>query len=412
MWGAGKRERASVEVFVARQPIFTAQQRVYGYELLFRDGVSNVFPKTDPGLASQKVISSTFLSAGLESLTRGRRAFINFTRELLLDQHALLLPAQSAVIEIVEDVVADEEVVAACEDLRRQGYLLALDDFTTQSDPTLLDVVDFVKLDFGQTTPQQRRGLVERLTRHDVQIVAEKVETRGAFAEARDLGCSHFQGFFFARPVVLSGQDLTGHRGSYLQLLREAREPELDFQRLERTIKQDLSLSYKLLRYINTVAFGWRQRIESVQHALVLLGEESVRRWAALVTLSSLADQKPQELAIVSAVRARLCEDIGQRAGLNAWGLELFMMGMFSLIDAVLDLPMERALVGIPFSDDARNALLGTAGPLRDVLDTVVAYERGHWGEFDLNAKRLGVEGTQLPVLYQHAVEWAGVVFE
>lgn len=403
-----------MDVFVARQPILDAEQRVYGYELLFRSGMDNVFPGTDPTLASTKVLTSSVLSIGLDVLTRGKPAFVNFTREGLLGQEVGFLPVDSAVVEIVEDVDPDADVLEACRRLRESGYRLALDDFAYRPElEPLLDLATFVKIDFERGTAADRLALVRRLRGRHLSLVAEKVETVADYREGLSLGCSHFQGYFFSRPVVYRGNDLRGHRGSHVQLMQEAGRDELDFERLERVVKTDVALSYKLLRYINAVAFGWKQRITSVRHALSLLGQEQVRRWALMVAVSGMADRRPSELSVMSAVRGRLCEGVfgmGPRGGDRA--LDGFMLGMFSLIDAILELPMAQALEGVPVSDDVRAALLGERNGARDVLDMVLAYERGDWARVDGDARALGLPTQRLPGLYAEAVEWAGAVFD
>ena len=403
-----------MEVFVARQPILDAEQRVYGYELLFRSGMENAFPGTDATLASTKVLTSSVLTIGLDVLTRGKPAFVNFTRAGLLGNDASFLPSDSAVVEIVEDVEPDAEVVQACRLLREMGYRLALDDFVYSPEiEPLLDLAAFVKIDFETTTAPERRELVRRLKGRALSLVAEKVETEEQFREGLALGCTHFQGYFFSRPVVYRKQELRGHRGSHMQLMHEASSEEMDFERLERIVKTDVSLSYKLLRYINAVSFGWKQRITSVRHALSLLGQEQVRRWALMVALSSMAERRPQELAVMAAVRARLCEGLftlGPRGSDRA--LDGFMLGMFSLMDAILELPMEQAVEGVPVADDVRGALLGEANHARDVLDAVIAYERGDWSVLDAHVAGLGLAQDRLPRLYTEAVEWAGAMFD
>ena len=412
---ARRSKGGKLDVFVARQPILDAEQQVYGYELLFRDGVQDGFPSVDPDMASTQVIGSTMLSIGLDVLTHGKPAFVNFSREALLGAQPEMLPIEGAVIEIVESVEADNEVVAACIRLKDLGYRLALDDFTYRPDlEPLLGLADFVKIDFELTDPPGRRELVNTLRRHNVALVAEKVETVEDFQEGVALGCTHFQGYFFSRPVVYRGHDLRGHRASYAQLIAEASQSEIDLARLETIIKTDVSLSYKLLRYINSVSFGWKQRIASVGHALALLGQDQVHRWAMLVSVSGLAEGKPTELSIMSALRARLCEGL---AGIGVAGpgvheLDGFMLGMFSLMDAILDTPMAEALEGVPLSAEVSAALLGEPNRARQVLDAVVAYERGRWGDVSAAAQALGLPEHHLPRLYTEAVEWASAAFD
>ena len=249
-----------MDIFIARQPIFDIRQNVFAYELLYRSGIKNLYAGINGDQASSEVIGSSFLLFGLENLTMGKKAFINFTRKLLEDEVATLLPKESIVVEVLENVEPDKQMLSACIKLKELGYQLALDDFAY--DPRFepfIDLVDIIKVDFLQTSPQDRAALVQRIGNKNIKFLAEKVETKEDFNQALQAGYSYFQGYFFSKPNIVSGKDITSFKLTYLQLLQEIGKPDLDFDELEETIKRDVALSYKLLRYINSAAFSPRE---------------------------------------------------------------------------------------------------------------------------------------------------------
>lgn len=266
-----------MELFIARQPIFTQQQQVYAYELLFRSGTANAFPEVDANHASARVMVDSLCTLGLETLTGGKRAFINMTRDLLVGDYATLLPKDAAVIEVLESVAPDEKVVAACQRLKEAGYTIALDDFTEKAAMApLTALADIIKVDFLTTRPGERRALVKRYGPRGVRLLAEKVETPAAFQEAVTFGYHYFQGYFFAKPAVLQTKAAPEFRLTYLSLLQEVVKRDVDLRKVASIVGRDVTLSYKLLRYINSAYFGLRRTISSIPEALGLLGGEGV----------------------------------------------------------------------------------------------------------------------------------------
>ncbi len=286
-----------MDIFVARQPIFNQHREVYAYELLFRSGFENAFGNVNGDQASSKVMTNSFLGIGLDTLTGGKRAFVNFTRDLLVQEIALLFPSEQLVVEILENVEPDEEVLDSCKSLKQAGYSLALDDFCFESKyEPLVKLADLIKVDFLLTTSDERCEKTPQLTDQGITLLAEKVETQEVFEEALQLGYTYFQGYFFSKPVVVSQRGIPGFKVPYIQILQSIRRPEIDFAELERIIKSDLSLTHQLLRYINRFGFGFVREIESVRHALTLLGHDNLRKLVSLVVLSSVVEDKPQEL--------------------------------------------------------------------------------------------------------------------
>jgi len=398
-----------MEVFVARQPIFDRQQKVYAYELLFRSGFEqNFFDHWDGDASSKQVLTSSFLSIGMETMTNGKKAFINFTRKLLLDQVASIFPRNLMVIEILENVEPDEEIISACKNLKDLGYLLVLDDFVfAPGYESLIDLVDIIKIDFIQTQGTARGDVIHDVGVSRIKYLAEKVETREDFEQAVDFGYSYFQGYYFSKPQIIAGRDIPTYKLNYLQILNEINQPEVDFDELEKVLKQDLSLSYKLLKYINSSYFGFDNKIRSIKHALSLLGIRESQKWLSLFALQIIGKDKSQELLAMSLTRANSCEMIAPAIGNKNRASEFFLMGLFSMIDALLDQPLADILAKLPLADDIKTALLGEKNHVWDVYELVVSYEKGDWLNFSEYAARLGLKEMELLDIFLKAFESA-----
>jgi EAL and modified HD-GYP domain-containing signal transduction protein len=396
-----------MDVCVARQPILDRSGRTFGYELLFRSGATEAFDGADGDQASLSVLDTSFLTLGIESITGGRRAFVNFTRHTLVNGYATILPRSLIVVEILENVPPDEEVLRACRLLKEAGHMIALDDFVLgAAGQPFVEVVDIVKVDFTLSGPRERVLLAEQLRPLGVKLLAEKVETQEDFTQGLDAGYTYFQGYFFSRPVLVSGKSLPAQKLVLLQLLREVNRPETDLNGIEALVRREVSLTYKLLAYLNSAAFGFRRPIRTVRHALAMLGEAGMRKWVSVIALSGLAGDQPFELVVSSVVRARFAESLSSAAGLADRADDAFLMGLFSLIDALVGRPLAEILDTLPLGDDIRLALLGDASPLRRVLDLVLAYERASWDAVAGLASELGLAESAVADLYVQALEW------
>lgn len=405
-----------MDTFIARQPIFDQQQKVYAYELLFRSGMQNNFcDSSDLNRAASKVIADSGMLLGTESITGGKKAFINVTRDVLLNELVILLPKDLTVVEILETVDPDPEVIAACQKLKQAGYLLALDDFIyDERYEPLVEMADIIKVDCLATGREAQAALVRRINQSNKQalLLAEKVETREAFQEAVDMGFSYFQGYFFCKPTILSKKDVPGFKLQYLRILQEIHKPELDFGQIEMIIRRDLSLAYKLLRYINSASFSWRSEIESIRQALMLLGEKQLKKWVSLVVLTSMGKDKAEELVLQAIIRAKFCESLAPAFGLKGRVEDLFLMGMFSLIDAILDRPLDEALKDLPIADDIKAAIAGQESRLSPVYHFALAYERGDWEAAAAQSAQLIASESDLTKFYLDALEWASQGFQ
>ena len=390
--------------YVARQPIFDREENVFGYELLFRDGIENAF-NGDTDEASRATLDRSLLM-GLDILCDGRRAFVNCTRDTLIKGLVTLLPSTSTVVEILETVPADPDVIAACQHLKEGGYLIALDDYVA-NDPreALAEVADIIKVEMQLTTEEQRAEIIKQFGPWRCRMLAEKIETQGDFIRARDQGFVYFQGYFFRRPEMMNTRDMPANRLNYLRMLTEVSRPELDLLDLENLIKAEASICYRLLRYLNSPIFGFKSEIHSVRHALSMLGERDVRRWVRLVAAVAAGQEKTTDLILSALVRGRFGEFL---APLVPHGeSDLFLLGLLSLIDAMLEMPMAEVLERIPLDHETKAVLLGQPSVLRPVFQLMLAHESGEWqAAADLSA------GLQLPkedvaFYYWQAQQWA-----
>lgn len=390
---------------MARQPILTGDEKVFGYELLFRDGVEDYFCAADVEAAARSTLSTSMLM-GLDVLCGGRRAFINCTRQVLLKDYVTLLPPTQTVVEILESVPVDDLVMAACQRLKEAGYLIALDDFVP-SDPRVLltELADIIKVDIKRTSTDQAAALVKQFGPWRCRMLAEKVETREEFLTAKKSGFLYFQGYFFRRPETLKAHEIPANQANYLRMWQAVAKPELDVNEVERVIKSEASLCYRLLRYLNSPVFGLLSEIRSVRHALAMLGEREVRRWVRLVATLGAGQNKSSELVLSALTRARFCELLSKRK--NQRESDLFLLGLLSLMDAILEMPMSRVLENVPVDQQTKSALLGDSGPLTPLYQLMLAQESGEWQSAGQLARQLRLKESEVAEAYWDAVRWA-----
>jgi c-di-GMP-related signal transduction protein len=399
-----------MEKFIARQPIFDPHRVVYGYELLFRSGTDNFFPNVNMDLACASTADNLFLF-GIERLTRGRRAFVNCSREFLVRDYAAILPKDRVVIEILENTEVDDEVLGACRRLKDAGFVIALDDFVDAAAwGAFVDLADCIKVDFLATPAESQFRFCREYGRRNIRMLAEKVETYADFERAREYGYSLFQGYFFCRPEIMTRHDVPAYKLNYLRVLQAANRRELDTREIARYIKAETSLSYRLLRYLNSPAFFLLGEVRSIPHALMMLGERGIRRWVSLVAIACMGENKPQELLLLPLLRARFCELLAPLADMDADASDLFLMGLLSAIDAILDMKMEDVLGEITIRSEIRDALLGNQNEFRRIYDVALHYERASWEEFGKAATLLAIPQEIVAEAYIRAMEWAAAV--
>jgi c-di-GMP-related signal transduction protein len=391
--------------FIARQPIFNTKLEAVGYELLFRGrGYAADALIDNPEHATATVVLNTLTELDLKRIVGNRIAWINVSREFVVDGLVQALPPSQAGLEIPEHELFDDEMVAALRDLKAQGYRLALDDFRYRpGSEALLELFDVVKLNMMQLGREQLGDLVARVRPSGATLLADKLGTRSDHQFCEGAGCDLFQGYFFCRPSVVGTRGIAANRLALLQVVSALHDPAVEFSDIEQLIARDVALSFRLLRYVNSAFFGLRGDVRSIGQALALLGVENVKRWATLSVLASV-DDKPTELTVTALIRARFCELAGERLGIASAG-ELFTLGLFSVIDGMMDAPMHDVVASLPLADDVRAALVLRQGDKGQLLDCVASLEAGE----EEQASTILPGGGDL---YLEAVMWANSAAE
>ncbi|MBB6142543.1 EAL and modified HD-GYP domain-containing signal transduction protein [Silvibacterium bohemicum] len=403
MEGQSSRGRAQPTRFVARQPIFDARRNVYGYELLFRSGWENSF-SGDIEDATRQMLDNC-LVWGVDSLAGGGLAFVNCTREALVSQLVTQLPPGNTVLEILETVEPDEELLKACRALRAMGYVFALDDFVPRPEMRpLVEMARFVKVDFRLSDAAERRRIHAMVCGSPAALLAEKIETPEEFSAALAEGYEYFQGYFFCRPKIFANREIPSSWANYLRLLAELTESPFDARAVIRIIMAETSICYRLLRLANSALLGTRKEVTSVQSALILVGEDRFRRLVSLAVSSALGRDQPPALISLSLERARFCELVAPLLGQNPH--EQYMLGLLSLLDAILQCPMEKLLKSLPLRPEAKAALLGAENSIALPLNLIRCYEAGAWEPCAGTIQSLGLSEERLAGIYMEAIRW------
>ena len=390
------------DIFIGRQPIYDRKLGVYAYELLFRSEHSNAADITDGDKATSDVIVNAFLEIGLDNIVNKRKAFINLTRSFFVNHQTLSLPKDRVVLELLEDIEADDEVIEGVTRLSEQGYTIALDDFIYhESLKPLVKLANLIKIDIMSLDRNEIRDHVQALRKHPVKLVAEKVETQQDFDYCKDLGFDYFQGYFFAQPKVIRSRRLPNNRIAILKLLRRLQDPDITPDQLEDLVAQDVAFSYRILRYVNSAAYSLSRKIESIQQAVVIIGLQTIKSWATLLAMSQV-DNKPTELVVTAMVRGKMAEELA-RAEKYEGPDAFFTIGLFSALDALMDNTMEEILTQLPLAEHISNALLHHQGVHGEILSCVLAYERGEWEQ--VNSSTLSM--SRIRDCYLSAVHWA-----
>ena len=364
-----------MKVYVARQPIFDQKLRVCGYELLYRRSEKNMFEHVDDALATADVIHNAYLVFNFRELTEGTRAFINFPQNLIEGEVPSLLPRQSLVVEVLEHVEPTEKVLAALRSLRRKGYTIALDDFVFEEKyRPLIGLADIIKIDYQATPIDQQKRLIDALG-HRVEFLAEKIETPFEYDIAKKLGYKMFQGYFFSRPTVVHGAEVHPLRNTLIEVLKELDKPEPNFGRIAGQIERSVDLSYKMLRSVNTVYQKGRTTIQSIEQAVARIGLDELRRWSYLMLLREMQTSESKELIKQSVIRGKMMELIAEETIPAVAPFDAFITGIFSSLDVILDETMHILIAELPVEPVVKEALLGKSNVLRELLESVKAYE-------------------------------------
>lgn len=406
-----KGEGFQEQVFVARQPIFDTKMKVWGYELLYRHaGGAGEASFADGDMATSQVIADG-VTLGRTGLALGEKTLVNFPEKLLLDGFGFALPPESCVIEILETVTPSPEILTALGKLKHAGYTLALDDFVGQPEHApFLELADIVKVDVLGTPPGDLPRLAAKLGGGRRTLLAEKVEDAAMHLRALDMGFSLFQGYFFQKPELVQGRKMSSSEMSKLKLLKELADEDFDPGKVSRIIETDLSLSYRLLRYINSASFGRRDAIDSIRQAIMVLGQRNLSKWLQAVLMSDLnPTPKGKELVFLSVRRAKFLELLGRMLlKPPARPDALFVLGLFSLLDALLGQPMDEIIKDLPLTAELAEALKGERNQARELLTLAEGLEQADWKSVKAVLDAFKVPAVTASALQADALRFAG----
>ena len=402
-----------MKLFIGRQPILDSAKNTIAYELLYRSGkTTNFCPEIDGSEATSRVLYNLYFGMGIREITRGKKAFVNFNRDLLLADVPKNLKPKDIVIEILEGQKIDQALLYSCKTLKHSGFKLALDDFIlNRKTEALLPLASIVKIDWRQTPLSEIKKLCKTLESYGVDLLAEKVETLDDFQRAKELGFRFFQGYFFAKPVILESKEIPVSHWSWLKIFSALQRPDLDFNEVTEIILKDPALSYKLLRIVNSAYFGLSQKVSSIQQTIVLLGEQEVRKWLSLLLLTRISDDKPRELMVTACIRGRLGEMVAQHTNHSELAPSVFLMGILSLLDAIMGRPLKELLAELPLNKNITLALLEKKGPLAPFYFLVRGYEYANKRIITKCAKVLKLDEETLAKCYLNAIQWADTLY-
>lgn len=391
-------------IIIGRQPIYDSQLKVYAYELLFRSSASTTVSGVTAAtadLATSMVINYAFMELGIERVLGNHIGFVNLTRNFLLSDDPMPFTQDKIVLEVLEDIEVDPQLIEAIEKLVQQGYTLALDDFIYQENlAPLVKLAKIIKVDVLGVEEASLRQHVDILKNYPVQLLAEKIETLEQYELCQQLGFELFQGYYFSRPTILEDKPLPKDQMKLFQIIEKLQDPDIEFEQIEQLIVQDVGLSYKLLRLLNSAAMELRRNVDSIQQALVMLGLKAIRTWTTLIALNTIQSH-PAELMTNALIRAKMCEQLAPRYGVSEQ--TGFVLGVFSNIDVMMGLPMPKVLQSLPLNDEVKAALIAREGILGQLLTTVIAYKLGQWDSIDTAHTSL----EQLSEIYIASTEWS-----
>ncbi|MCA0971148.1 EAL domain-containing protein [Halobacillus litoralis] len=409
-----------MDVFVARQPILKKNDDVYGYEILYRNSLKNQFVPMDGNQATSEVLRNTFLTIGLERMSQNKPCFINFTEQLLLQRVPEYFSPEQLVVEILEDVSPTQEIIAVCRELKQKGYQIALDDVDQMESSdyiAFMPYIDIIKMDIKAVSDCERTEIIQAAKRLGIILLAEKVETREDYEQCKRDGFDLFQGFYFSKPYIVTGTELPFFHSTYFLMIQElsVSDHQIDIERVTEIIGQDLSLTYKLLRLINTTVRPGTIPIESIRQAVMLLGTESLKKWLYVLSIDQAGvnqDKAPSLIMKTSLTRAKMSEQIAVRLQSPGKADGYFLAGFMSLIDVVMKRPMKEIVNSLPLDTGIQDALNEKRNLYREILDVVIAMEQADFDYLENELSRLDIQLNEVFEIYGQSIAWTDQLYE
>jgi EAL and modified HD-GYP domain-containing signal transduction protein len=393
--------------FIARQPILDRNKEIFAYELLFRDGKNNCYPSEERDEATTKLIAKNYQTLGLDDISCSKKSFINFQHETLMSGLPASLDPENIVVDLVAGRCVDSSLIDMCKHVKNMGYKIALEDSRLKpSWNEFLPFVDMLKVNANHESMDFLEKNVNRFIDANVQLVADRVDTYQSFSYFKELGFDYFQGYFFARPESLSNENLPTSKLTLIELMGASSSESFDVESINSVVEHDVGLSYMLLRFINNPMINKRYKITSLRHALNYMGEVEIKKFIALLALANLSDDKPLELLHLSLVRAKFCDLVGAEKNIGSNPPTAFLVGLFSMLDALLDQEMESLIGTLPLVDEVKEALCGGQNDLSVFLMLVRAFESGNWLKVIRISKILEIDQKLLHSLFNEAILW------
>lgn len=403
-----------MDIFLARQPIFDKSNSIYGYEILFRDNeFSNGYNNKDGDDATLSVIRNIF-NIGIENIVGSKKAFINFTENILKSKLSLMIPHENVVIKILENIKPEKEIVDMCIELKKKGFSIALDDFIFDENYIkLIKIADIIKIDFNITKGDDRKKVIEIIKNitltcnNKIKFLAEKVETIEEFNEAMDLGYSYFQGYYFSKPKIIKGKKVPENKYVYLNLINELSTKEFSIDNIENLIKKDVYLCYESFKMVNSPKFYFKDKIKSIRYAIALVGEIETKKWLYFVCMKPMCKDKPDFIMIESLLRAKFGEILFKKAKLDKYSFNAYLTGIMSLVDVMLEKPLYEILEDVSVSDEVKDALTGKKVNIySELLEMIISYENGRWDNCTLLISNFNLSKKDLSNSYFEAITW------
>lgn len=394
------------DIYIARQPIYDSSLEIIGYELLYRSSEVNAASFEDGDIASCETIVNSFIHIGIDNLVGTALAFVNLPSEFILNNSLIPMFHEQTVLEVLEDVEPTDDIISGLLSLKSKGYKIALDDFVySEKLVPLIEIADFIKIDVLEYTQKELIKLIKKLRgKYTAKLIAEKVETKEIFDYCNELNFDFYQGYFFCYPQMVVEKNIPGNKMVVLTLICLIQDPNVEIEELEEILAQDVSLTYKLLRYINSAAFTLRREINSLKDAIVLLGLEAIKNWASLILMSNIFDDKPQQLLVTALIRAKMSELLSHHINPDL-EKQAFICGLFSVLDALMDKPMVDLLDTVILSTQIKLALLDHEGELGIIISNCILYEKAQFELLsDDNSNTVYFNES-----YLAAVKWADV---
>jgi c-di-GMP phosphodiesterase len=404
----GEVELSSTELrYLVRQPIFDVHNRLHSYELLFQ--LQSNGPAGGRGAHAMRAILDDILLYGLDKLTKNLPVFLTCSAESLTEPFVTVLPPEQAILGVSEQLQFYPNMIKSCRKLKEMGYRLAVEDFSWGPLPhVLFSTVDFLKLNPEEFGDIELARLHKLIGENSITLIADKINTQDAYRRAREKGFIYFQGFYFCAPEFIQKNKVPSNKLFHVELLHQLRSDPLDLKKLAPLVKRDTSLVYRLLKLVNSPLCAIRQEIHSIESAILVLGEETFRRIAMLAILSELNAGQPAEILYMALIRARFCELAAAGCSLNSE--EQYLLGMLSLLPAMLCRPMEDLTNELPLRPEIRKALLGDPILERSLLSWIEAHERNEISRAYAIADLFGLNVQKLEQFYVDAILWEAVV--